>query len=139
MFNIFFTHAGRVRMQSAWVLSYCVERYPDWVAPQIGKLLRLMETGNEPSGVRRNVMRTLQFATIPKRHYGRAVNVCFALLQDPGEDVAVKVFAMTVCAQVAEHNADLARELAMVLEDQLPYGSAAFRSRASKILGRLEK
>lgn len=98
-----------------------------------------METGDEPAGVRRNVMRMLQFTTIPRRFHGRAVNVCFGRLTDPREQVAVKVFAMTVCAHVAEHNPDIARELTLILEDQLAYGSAGFRSRAMKILRRLEK
>jgi hypothetical protein len=98
-----------------------------------------METAKEPVGVRRSVMRMLQFAEIPKRLHGRAVNACFARLMDPNEQVAVKVFAMSVCAQIAEHNDEIARELSLVLEDQLPYGSAGFTNRAMKILRRLKK
>lgn len=139
LFSLFYQRTGVVRLQSAWALSYCVERCPEWITPQIGKLLRLVETADEPAGVRRNVMRMLQFATIPKRLHGRAVNACFARLMDPGEAVAVKVFAMTVCANIAEHNEEIARELVLVLEDQLPYGTAGFRSRAMKILRKLEK
>ena len=133
LFKLFYSSQGRVRLQSAWTLSYCAERYPDWMTPQIGKLIRLMESSDEPVGVRRSVMRMLQFATIPKKLHGRAVNVCFARLTDQGEKVAVKVFAMTVCAQVARSNAEIARELALVLEDQLPYGTAGFRSRSPKL------
>ncbi|SRR5690606_1172815 len=137
LFKLFYNSEGLVRLQSAWALSYCVERYPDWITPQIGKLLRLLETNTEPEGVRRNVMRMLQFATIPKRLHGRAFSICMERLMDSGEAVAVKVFAMTVCAKIAEHNADIARELTIALEDQLPYGTAGFKSRASKILRKL--
>jgi hypothetical protein len=138
LFKLFYNSQGVVRLQSAWALSYCVEQYPDWISPHIGKLIRLVETTDEPAGVRRSVMRMLQFAAVPKRLHGRAANACFARLTDPGEAVAVKVFAMTVCANIAEENKEIARELKMVLEDQMPYGTAGFVSRASKILRKLE-
>jgi hypothetical protein len=139
LFKLFYTSTGLVRHQSAWALSYCVEQYPDWITPHIGKLIRLVETVDEPSGIRRSVMRMLQFASIPKRLHGRAVNACFARITDPDEAVAVKVFAMTVCANIAEQNEEIARELRLILEDQLPYGTAGFRSRATKVLRRLDK
>lgn len=138
LFKLFYTSTGMVRHQSAWALSYCAERFPDWITPHIGKLIHLVETTREPAGIRRSVMRMLQFATIPKRFHGRAVNACFALLTDPREAVAIKVFAMTVCANIAEQNNEIARELKLVLEDQMPYGTAGFVSRAHKILRKLE-
>lgn len=121
--------------QSFWVLSYCAEKRPNWIRPQIGKLLRIVEDGNAPVAVKRNVMRALQFVDIPARFHTRAINQAFAFLADPKETVAVKVFSMSVLAKLVDVYPELRREWEIVIEDQLPHASAGFRSRARKVLG----
>lgn len=79
-------------------------------------------------------MRTLQFAQIPDAFHARALNVCFGLLTDPHESIAVKVFAMTVAAGIAKESPELKKELRIVIEDQLPYAGPGFRARARKVL-----
>lgn len=80
-------------------------------------------------------MRALQFVTIPRRYHARTIEQCFEFLTNPKEPVAVKVFSMSVLAELASVYSDLRRELEIVIEDQLPHSSAAFRSRARKVLG----
>jgi hypothetical protein len=51
----------------------------------------------------------------------------------------VKVFGMTVLANLCEKLPELKNELRIIIEDQMPYGSAGFKSRGSKILKKLQQ
>jgi hypothetical protein len=66
------------------------------------------------------------------------IDTCFALL-DPKEPIAVRAFSMTVLGNLAAQHPDLKKELRLVIESQLPYGSAGFVARAKKVLKQLEK
>ena len=83
--------------------------------------------------VKRNIMRLLQDIEIPKQLYGTITDKSFMLL-DPKETIAVRVFSMTVLANIAKQEPDLKKELRIVIEDQLLYASAGFLSRAKKVL-----
>jgi hypothetical protein len=82
-------------------------------------------------------MRLLQFAEIPRRFHGQVLELSFSFLQNRKQPVAVRVFAMTVIDQLISDKPDLQRELAIILEDEMAYATAAFRSRGSRILRRL--
>jgi hypothetical protein len=58
---------------------------------------------------------------------------------DPKEPIAVRVFSMSVLANITRHEPDLKKELRIIIEDQLPFASAGFRARAKKVLKELEK
>jgi hypothetical protein len=54
------------------------------------------------------------------------------------EPIAVKVFSMTVLANLSKSSPDIKKELRIAIEDQLPYGSAGFVSRAKKVLKEID-
>ena len=56
---------------------------------------------------------------------------------DDDEPIAVKVFAMTVAANICKHEPELKNELQLVIEDQLENASAGFRARAKKVFKQL--
>lgn len=132
--SLFLTGSRKVAERSSWPLSYCAERCPAWIRPHIGKLLHYLEEADPLPGTKRNVMRALQFVEIPKRFHAQAINLGFGLLMSTSEPVAVKVFSMSLLARLAKANPELMRELKIVIEDQLPYSSPGFRSRARKVL-----
>jgi hypothetical protein len=94
---------------------------------------RMLEPGIHDA-VPRAVIRILQTVEIPPSLLGRVASVCFDQLSSAGAGVAVRVFAMTVLGRIAEGRPDLARELRMVIEQQLPFASAGFAARAHMIL-----
>ena len=65
--------------------------------------------------------------------------MAFELLISRKEPVAVKVFAMTVLYNLSQEIPEIKSELKIVLEDQLPYGSAGFKNRGAKIISKLEQ
>lgn len=104
------------------------------VIPHLKVILNYLKKPGIHDAVKRNTMRLLQFIDIPKRYQGQVAGICFGYLQDAKEPVAIKAFSMTVLASIARQNPDLRQELAIVIEDQLPYGSPAFVSRGRKVL-----
>lgn len=132
--NAFLKGPYRVTQRSAWPLSYCVEKHPNLIKPHLKRIIRNLESPGLHVAVKRNTIRLLQFIEIPKSSQGAAVGICFKFLSDPKEPIAVRVFSMTVLANIARKRPDIGRELKLIIEDQLPYASAAFASRARKVL-----
>lgn len=137
--TLFLTGSSRVTQRSAWPLSICVEHHPELVKPHVKKLIKNLKKPVLHNAVKRNTMRLLQFIEIPKSLYGEIANICFDYLHDNKEAIAVRAFSMTVLANIAKTNSDLKRELILILEDILPYGSAGLISRARNTIKQLNK
>ncbi len=80
----------------------------------------------------------LQNIEIPNKLQGLAATVCFQLLASQQEPVAVKVFSMTVLANITKVEPDLKDELRVLINEQMELESAAFKSRGNRILKMLE-
>ena len=137
LMNLFFDETYRVTQRAAWPMSICVEKNPVLIEPYLARMIKNLN--DAPIAVKRNSVRALQFIDIPVKLQGTAVNHCFDLLNSPKEAIAVKVFAMTVLANICEKQPDLANELRLSIESQMPLGSAGFKSRGKKILKRLQQ
>jgi len=135
---VFLAGPYRVTQRASWALSYCVEHNPALIKPHLKKVLGYLQKQDEHDAVRRNILRFLQYIAIPKAMQGKTIDLCFLLLTNPKEPIAVRVFAMTVLANLAKENPDLKNEIIPIIEDQLPYGSAGFISRGKKVLKELK-
>jgi len=136
LMQLFLAEDYRLSQRSSNLISHCVEQHPalinNYLATLIGQL-------NQPvhNAVKRNVVRLLQFVDIPESLAGEVMNACFDLITLPGEPVANKTFALTVLEKLSRPYPDIRQEMRLVIEDQLPRTSAAFHSRARKILPHL--
>ena len=126
-----------VTQRAAWVLSYCVESHPELLRKHYNVVTRFLERSDASETLKRNLLRALQFVKIPTQYQGRIADCCFTFLSGK-EPVAVKVFAMTVLADLAQKNSELKNEIIPLLTAQLPYGSAGFISRAKRVLTELK-
>ena len=132
--EVFMTGPYRITQRAAWPLSYCVERHPGLIKPHFKTLLDILKRTDTHVAARRNIIRLLQFVDVPARYRGRVATLCFGLLQDKREPVAIRVFAMTVLGNLVVYEPELANELKVIIEDNLPYVSPAFTSRARRVL-----
>lgn len=135
LMDLFLGDVYRITQRAGWPLSNCVEKYPDLIKPYFAKLLKQLERDDVHNAVRRNVVRILQFVEIPKRYQGRVFDVCYSLLDDPSETVAVRCFSMTVAANLAKDSPELLDELRLVATKYPQVATAGFRSRARRVLG----
>jgi hypothetical protein len=137
--DIFLAGPYRLTQRASWPLSVCLEAHPSLVLPHLNKILEFARRSDTHPAVQRNTMRFLQFIEVPNRLHGKTLELAFGFLQDRKQPVAVRVFSITVIEKLILDKPDLQRELRVMLEDEMPYASAAFRSRGMKVLGRLAK
>lgn len=138
LIRLFLGNESRVTQRAAWVVSHCIEANP-WLIEK--HLKSIIENLQKPVhvAVKRNTTRILQFIDIPEDLVGLTADICFRFLNSGKEPVAVKVFAMTVLANIVSQYPELSRELKISIEEQMPFGSAGFKSRGRKILKVISK
>lgn len=138
LMQLFLGGTYQITQRSAWVVSFCCDKYPFLITPYLEKMI-LNLRNDVPDAVKRNTVRVLQNVDLPDELLGEAADVCFHLLSSKTEPVAVKVFSMTVLLNIVKKVPELKNELRIVIEDQIPYGTAGFMSRGKKTLKALEK
>lgn len=120
--------------RGAWVMSHCTDLCPQLITPYIPQLVDELRKETHIA-LRRNILRILQNNRIEDEEVvGNLVDICFDILTNNNEEIAVKVFAMTVLFNHIKDIPELTAELKIIIQDQLPYASAGFKSRAKKIM-----
>lgn len=138
LMELFLSNEYRVTQRAAWVLHFCAENHPEMVAHYLEPLV--MNLKNEIHvAVTRNTLRFLQDVEIPTSLLGHTTQICFELLYKPEQAIAVKVFAMTVLANICVKEPELSNELRLIIEDEMQNGGPAIQSRGRKILKKLAK
>ena len=132
--EVFLKGPYRVTQRAAWPISVVAEKQPQLLRPHLRKILNFARTPGVHDSVKRNAVRLLQFIEIPKSLHGNVADLCFNFLTDKNETIAVKCFSISALASIAEANPDIKSELKLIIEDQLPYASAGFRSRARRVI-----
>ncbi|MCC6288428.1 MAG: hypothetical protein IT249_11130 [Chitinophagaceae bacterium] len=132
--DLFFNDEYRVIQRAAWPLSYSVIAHPELIRKHLNKIIRNLKKPGIHNAVKRNTIRLLQSVEIPESLHGEIMDICFQYIADPKEMVAVKAFSLTVLANLANQYPEIIPELKLIIEDQLPHETAAFKSRAKKIL-----
>ena len=137
LFNLFLHDEYRVVQRAGWPLSNCVIEYPKLIQKHFGQLLKNLRKPNLHNAVKRNTVRLLQDIAIPKKFHGGVMNICFEYIADPQEKVAIKAFSLTILQNLSRQYPEIKQELKTIIEDRWDYETAAFRSRAKKILKEL--
>jgi hypothetical protein len=137
--DIYLAGPYRITQRAAWPISLCVERHPELILPHLGLILKHAADPGVHDAVKRNTVRLLQFIEIPRRYWGPVADLCFGYLKDRKQAIAIRVFSMTVLVKLVSKEPDLRLELKLLIEDELPYASPAFRSRASRTLKEISR
>jgi hypothetical protein len=134
LMEIFLGDEYRPTQRASWAVNYCAQNHPELVGPYLNKLILLLERDDVHNAVLRNVARLLQFVEIPGRFRGRVFDACSNLVDDATQPVAVRVFAMTVAAQIAKNQPELLNELRLIVDKHAQHTTIAFRVRANRVL-----
>ncbi len=133
LMDCFFDEDLRLCQRAAWPVGMIADYDPDLIIPYLEKMLVNLETPHHDAVIR-NTFRTLQNIDIPEDIEGLAFEKAFDFLLDPNNAVGIRVFAMTVCGNIALKYPELKHELIPVIEEQMIYGSAGYISRGKRIL-----
>ncbi len=130
LFHLFLNDEYRVVQRAAWPVSYCVIAHPDFIKNHWPALIKNLQKQNLHNAVKRNSIRLLQGIKIPKKYQGQIMDICFKYVESPTEAVAVKAFSLTVLGNLAKQYPEIIPEIKLLIEEQLPHQTAAFKSRA---------
>lgn len=65
------------------------------------------------------------------------MEICFNYIASPKEAVAIKAFSLAILGKLAKKYTEIIPEIKLLIEDQVMHQTAAFKSRAKKILNEL--
>ncbi len=137
--QLFLAGPYRITQRASWPLSTCIENHPQLITPHLRKILALLQQEGIHDAVKRNVLRLLQYITIPKSLQGIVIDLCFKYLSGTQEPVAIRAFSITLLTNLAGNIPELKNELISIIEQRLPYEKPAFVSRSTKALKLLRK
>jgi hypothetical protein len=130
LFNLFLNAEYRVAQRAAWPVSYSVIDHPVLIKDNFGKLIDNVRKPGLHDAIKRNTIRLLQTVDIPEKYEGAVMEICFQYLESPLEAVAIKAFSITVLSNLAKKYPEIIPEIKLIIEEQLPHQTAAFKSRA---------
>jgi hypothetical protein len=134
LFNLFLNDEYRVVQRAAWPVSYCVQAHPEFIKKHWNSFVENLQKPNLHNAVKRNSIRLLQDIAIPKKYQGQIMDICFKYVESPTEAVAVKAFSLTVLGNLAKQYPEIIPEIKLLIEEQMPHQTAAFKSRAKAFL-----
>jgi len=138
LFDLFLNDEYRVVQRAAWAVCFCVMDHPELIRKNFSKLVKYLQQPGLHVAVKRNSVRLLQYVEIPVKYQGYVMDICFRYLEDPAEAVAVKAFALTVLAKLAQQYPEIIPEIKLLINDQMAHQSAAFRVRARMFLTKVQ-
>jgi hypothetical protein len=134
LFNLFLNGEYRVTQRAAWPLSYCAIAHPGFMKGNFAKLLNNLKKPNLHDSIKRNTVRLLDAIDIPLKYEGQVMEISFTYLESPDEAVAVKAFSIGILGKLAKKYPEISPEIKLIIEEQLPHQSAAFKSRAKAFM-----
>lgn len=128
----------RLSQRASWVVGHCADKHPQLMAPYLDAMIDALESPLHDAA-KRNIVRIFQGQDFSEDLIGRVYDRCFRFLASMQEPIAVRVFSMTVLANICKKYPDLAMEVIPVIEAHMPMGSAGFKSRGRRTLKLLHR
>lgn len=125
--------------RAAWVLDKLTDIHPTTILPYYNAFFECAQDLSYHNGVRRCVLKSMGKTKIPEELEGEIYDFAIKQLLNPQIEVAIQVHCMMLAFHIAKSIPELAEELCLVIEDQMEYNSAGFKSRGKKILKELRK
>ena len=132
--QLFLHDEYRVVQRAAWPIGSIAEIQPQLLKKHLPMFVELLRKPGLHNAVRRNITRLLQYINIPEELKGDVMDACFSFICDVQEKAAVKAFSLTILEQLANEYPEILPEIITVIEERWEYETAAFHSRARKIL-----
>ncbi len=137
--QLFLNDEYRVVQRAAWPIGSIAENEPQLLTKHLPVFVALLRKPGLHNAVRRNITRLLQYIPIPELLKGDVMDICFSFISDVQEKAAVKAFSLTILDQLANEYPEILPEIITVVEERWEYETAAFHSRARKILKKNKK
>jgi len=127
----------RFNQRAAWPVNVIGRKQPKMIKPYLEKMVKVLKNPSH-NAVARNTMSIFQEIDIPEHIEGELYERSFEFLRNPKEPIAVRAFSISVLTRIAIKYPDLQGELIAEVEEHLPHGTAAYKSRAKRALALLK-
>lgn len=108
--------------------------HPALINKHFSRLIKNLHQQGLHDAVKRNTLRLLQHLQIPQELEGEIMDICFTYILSPETAVAIKAFSLTVLHNLSKKYPEILPEIKLIIDERWNYESAAFKSRAKKIL-----
>ncbi|HMR92654.1 MAG TPA: hypothetical protein PKC69_10075 [Chitinophagaceae bacterium] len=129
----------KVIQRAAWPLSYVAQEQPGLIKKHLPALIKNLEQEKLHDAVKRNTLRLLQYLHIPARQKGMLMDRCFRYITSPAEKAAIKAFSLSILENMLDDYPEIGRELYVIINEQWSRETPAFRSRAKKVLKKIQR
>lgn len=136
LYTLIFSGEEKIKWKAAWVFEHIFMEKPELVNSYLSDLVYRFPDIKE-SGVIRHIAKILSMSDIISLANGRIIDVCFNHLISEAIPVAVKSHCISILFNFTKEFPDLKRELILILEEQIPNNSVGFKSKARKIIKKL--
>lgn len=137
LFQIIETQSSHDAMLASWLLCHLHEADDKLLETKTEIMIALLfSTGSD--SVRRNLLKIVADFPIPEAAAAQLFDQCLQWMQDENRAIAVRCNAMQLLYCICQSEPDLASEVKTAILLVNNYGSAGFRSRAKKILKKLD-
>lgn len=138
LMDCFLHDEWRICQRAAYSIAILTDKKPALLAPYIGTLISNLDDPHHDA-VFRNTYRALIHLDIPEDLEGQLFDKAFDSLCNIDLPIAIRVFAMTICTNMAMKYPELKGEVISVIETHYPHESKGYKSRAKRELKRLRK
>lgn len=126
----------RLSHRASWALGDVSLKYPALFNLHHRTLIDALKVKQNHNAIRRNIVRTYQFADIPEEFEGELYDICFNFITDHEEAIAVKAFSIRVCERVIEKYPEMAGELLALIKTNMTIWSSGLKNRGHKFIKR---
>ncbi len=137
LMQLFLGNEYRVTQRAAWPLGIIGEVQPQLIAPYFSVLLKKLKDENAHPAVQRNITRIFQFVSLPKKHHGELMAICFDFIEKVETPIAVQAASLSILCRLAKTYPAIANEIKLIIEKNLPNASAGVKHRSLKVLQEL--
>ena len=124
--------------RASWVLDTVTAEAPDSLQPYLPEAVSLLLQPNH-NAVHRNLLKALERTAIPEEFQGELYDFFINALLNPKALPAIQAFSMSLASKIADGIPELQEELALVIESQMEFNTAAYKARGRRILSILRK
>lgn len=137
--SLVFDKDDNVSFRASWATIHLFEKDMKLIYPYLDRFVKHLSSYSITDSVKRNILRSLQFVTLPEELQGQAADICFKFLSSNDEPIATRAFSIKVLENLCTQHPDLISELTLTIEDLLPNASSGLKNRGEHTLKRLRK
>ena len=121
-----------VSRRALWAIDIACEKKPGLITPYMPKLLEKIHQFSHHA-FRRHILRMAARLPLNENTKGDLLNICFDMVSDLNQPIAVKANAIQILTRIAIDEPDILHELNETINWQIDQASPGFKSQAKKV------